>query len=421
MSTVEAEFLKAQQARIGLLEEKKMARRVQQEQEQQQQHQPHNVKKDQQPIAFSATSSTGDNNYMGKSSFTFKRYRKAIALRHQQKQQHSQGSGEDTQEQEQEQQQKSRPEEEEGDKSTDFSLLDDVTLHSYENVNIHIWDNRIEILSIIQPANISSSPTTRILARAHDHPPTVLRNLRYCHIYYHLAGTAAAATAAAATAVTKCESPSSASSSFCWATATLHFVDLHNSTITFSMDSGSGGSNSNKQNDHHPIHDDDVPDSSSIGSCNNIASIHVTNCHTCTFSSSDDSNNTRRYNANDGSARAPRWLSCQQLRLHQSSQLDIYLDVTAGAILEDCTRLVFYRQQEQEHDDDKHQQHSLSVQDFGWLRPGVPSPNYQIRLLVKASATTTLEKQEEQKGQGPSNANNAQKTASDESDDDDEL
>jgi hypothetical protein len=41
-------------------------------------------------------------------------------------------------------------------------------------------------------------------------------------------------------------------------------------------------------------------------------------------------------------------------------------EVTAGAILEDCTGLVFYSE-------------AIEVKDFNWLRSGIPSPNFEIK------------------------------------------
>jgi uncharacterized protein YfaT (DUF1175 family) len=42
------------------------------------------------------------------------------------------------------------------------------------------------------------------------------------------------------------------------------------------------------------------------------------------------------------------------------------VEVTAGAILEDCTGLVFYSE-------------AIEVKDFNWLRSGIPSPNFEIK------------------------------------------
>jgi hypothetical protein len=44
--------------------------------------------------------------------------------------------------------------------------------------------------------------------------------------------------------------------------------------------------------------------------------------------------------------------------------------VSAGAILEECTRIVFSSSSQ------------LDVKDFDWLRNGVPSPNYTIEQKI---------------------------------------
>jgi hypothetical protein len=44
--------------------------------------------------------------------------------------------------------------------------------------------------------------------------------------------------------------------------------------------------------------------------------------------------------------------------------------ISAGAILEDCTRVTFYTNTTDA---------TLDVRDFNWLRSGVPSPNYTIQ------------------------------------------
>lgn len=60
------------------------------------------------------------------------------------------------------------------------------------------------------------------------------------------------------------------------------------------------------------------------------------------------------------------WTQSQQLRLHESTNLHCHSVVSAGAILEDCTRLVF------------HTSSQLEVKDFNWLKQGEASPNYSI-------------------------------------------
>ena len=61
------------------------------------------------------------------------------------------------------------------------------------------------------------------------------------------------------------------------------------------------------------------------------------------------------------------WSTSHQLRLHDSSNLSCHVTVSAGAIVEDCTNLVFYAATT-----------SLDVKDFNWLKSGISSPNYKI-------------------------------------------
>ena len=72
--------------------------------------------------------------------------------------------------------------------------------------------------------------------------------------------------------------------------------------------------------------------------------IHVTDCHDTSL-----------------------WSQSHQLRLHESSNLACHSVVSAGAILEDCTNLVFYTATT-----------TLDVRDFNWLKSGIPSPNFKI-------------------------------------------
>jgi hypothetical protein len=55
--------------------------------------------------------------------------------------------------------------------------------------------------------------------------------------------------------------------------------------------------------------------------------------------------------------------------------------ISAGAILEDCTRVTFYTNTNTATDThgNNHTGSALDVRDFNWLRSGVPSPNYSIQ------------------------------------------
>ena len=60
----------------------------------------------------------------------------------------------------------------------------------------------------------------------------------------------------------------------------------------------------------------------------------------------------------------------QQLRLHESTDLMCRVQLHASAILEECTRVVFFVEKETD----------IDVKDFNWLRTGIPSPNFTIQI-----------------------------------------
>ena len=72
------------------------------------------------------------------------------------------------------------------------------------------------------------------------------------------------------------------------------------------------------------------------------------------------------------------YLSCQQLRLHESSELTVRLPVAPiGIILEDSNSVVFqYNGSES----------VLDIKDFAWLRSGTPSPNFSIETVFEDNA-----------------------------------
>lgn len=88
------------------------------------------------------------------------------------------------------------------------------------------------------------------------------------------------------------------------------------------------------------------------------SSIHVTDCHDCSFHAKS-----------------------QQLRLHESTNLNCYVDLVAGAILEDCSGLLFVS-------------NNIDVKDFNWLRTGIPSPNFRIETPQAEIATKQCETSE---------------------------
>ena len=102
------------------------------------------------------------------------------------------------------------------------------------------------------------------------------------------------------------------------------------------------------------------------------SAIHVTGCQSCNLKASG-----------------------QQLRLHDSTNLTCEVNIGAGAILEDCSGLVFATTKE-----------SIDVRDFNWLRSGEPSPNYEIRYIE-------MERKEEVPS---SNGNNSEGTGQNDTD-----
>lgn len=60
----------------------------------------------------------------------------------------------------------------------------------------------------------------------------------------------------------------------------------------------------------------------------------------------------------------------QQLRLHACDDLTCRIALTAGAILEHCRQISFFRASADE---------PLDVKDFDWLYNGMPSPNFTIQ------------------------------------------
>lgn len=80
-------------------------------------------------------------------------------------------------------------------------------------------------------------------------------------------------------------------------------------------------------------------------------------------------------------------VACQQLRMHTSVRLDVYLHVTSKGIVEDCAEVKTAPYNLDYDDLDKHfSMSSLNkatnnwdkLDDFNWLAPDVPSPNWSI-------------------------------------------
>lgn len=93
-------------------------------------------------------------------------------------------------------------------------------------------------------------------------------------------------------------------------------------------------------------------------------SIFIENCKNCTFI-----------------------IACQQLRLHKSENVNIYLHVTSRAIMEDCSNIYFtsYNLQYDQIDEDfKKSGLDISINnwncidDFNWLNADKASPNWRV-------------------------------------------
>ncbi|KAG6449387.1 hypothetical protein O3G_MSEX006020 [Manduca sexta] len=79
--------------------------------------------------------------------------------------------------------------------------------------------------------------------------------------------------------------------------------------------------------------------------------------------------------------------ACQQLRMHTSNKCDIYLHVTSKGIVEDCSEIRTAPYNLQYEDLEKHfNMSSLDkscnnwdrLDDFNWLAPDIPSPNWSV-------------------------------------------
>ncbi|PZC80954.1 hypothetical protein B5X24_HaOG213723 [Helicoverpa armigera] len=79
--------------------------------------------------------------------------------------------------------------------------------------------------------------------------------------------------------------------------------------------------------------------------------------------------------------------ACQQLRMHTSTNCDIYLHVTSKGIVEDCTEIctapynLYYEDLEKHFNMsglDRNSNNWDRLDDFNWLAPDVPSPNWSV-------------------------------------------
>lgn len=81
------------------------------------------------------------------------------------------------------------------------------------------------------------------------------------------------------------------------------------------------------------------------------------------------------------------WIGCQQLRVHTTTETDFYLHVTSKAIIEDCTKVRFapynwnYSGIDADYKAsglDRSRNSWDAVDDFKWLNPNAPSPNWAL-------------------------------------------
>ncbi|XP_026732565.1 tubulin-specific chaperone C isoform X2 [Trichoplusia ni] len=79
--------------------------------------------------------------------------------------------------------------------------------------------------------------------------------------------------------------------------------------------------------------------------------------------------------------------ACQQLRMHTSNNCDIYLHVTSKGIVEDCSEIctapynLYYDDLEKHFNMsalDKCSNNWDNLDDFNWLAPDIPSPNWSV-------------------------------------------
>ncbi|XP_013109562.1 tubulin-specific chaperone C [Stomoxys calcitrans] len=112
-------------------------------------------------------------------------------------------------------------------------------------------------------------------------------------------------------------------------------------------------------------------------------SVQISHCSDCTFLCGPIARSLFADFCNNCSLGA----ACQQMRLHSSSQCQIYLHVTCRAIIEDCKHIEIapYNYDYSSIEDDfstaslnKELNNYKDVADFNWLSPDVPSPNWHL-------------------------------------------
>ncbi|KAI5639918.1 tubulin binding cofactor C domain-containing protein [Phthorimaea operculella] len=114
-----------------------------------------------------------------------------------------------------------------------------------------------------------------------------------------------------------------------------------------------------------------------------MATLHITNLENCVILSGPVTSSIFMEKCNNCKIVA----ACQQLRMHSSSKCDVYLHVTSKGIVEDCSDIRTAPYNLHYEDLEKHWNMSSldkksnnwdRLDDFNWLAPDVPSPNWSI-------------------------------------------
>ncbi|XP_060803636.1 tubulin-specific chaperone C isoform X1 [Amyelois transitella] len=112
-----------------------------------------------------------------------------------------------------------------------------------------------------------------------------------------------------------------------------------------------------------------------------MGTLHITNLDNCIILAGPVTSSVFVEKCND----CKIVVACQQLRMHTSSNCDVYLHVTSKGIVEDCTGIKTAPYNLYYDDLEKHFKMSSfdtnvnnwdRLDDFNWLAPDIPSPNW---------------------------------------------
>ncbi|KAL7579166.1 hypothetical protein ACA910_011339 [Epithemia clementina (nom. ined.)] len=247
-------------------------------------------------------------------------------------------------------------------------------VHGFRHASIQIYRHRIRITSAttsrtttteegegnsISNDNDSNDETTTTCTNSStstyeiDRPPVVLSNLECCHVSYCLDETESDDNdnnAGGNDVNTK------SSGKAAMALSNVHIVNCQDLVVDFGGSTSITATSGTGQDGG----------GGSGGVVVVLKALHVTNCTNCTFENGQT----------------------QQMRLHESSSLQIRnFEITAGAILEGCRHVQFFvvHEDDDDDDDDLHRK----IRDFDWLKPGMPSPNFTIIATTASSSTAT--------------------------------